>query len=195
MPIYVEQHLYPQLKDLITKYKPDLIWADGPDNYDEETWKTKEFFAWLYSSSEVKDSVVVNDRCLKTKRTAELIPHPHKIRPAYAGIYNNTNGVRKQSEHRSFVLVASLHALALCAYNTSRIALYASTLSARTSLPRKARREPTPVLEPDAPPTATRIRIRHAAIRIRIVVPAIDHTDYQEAPPGCKGTDKSQSPC
>ena len=26
MPIYVEQHLYPQLKDLITKYKPDLIW-------------------------------------------------------------------------------------------------------------------------------------------------------------------------
>ena len=46
MPIYVEQHLYPQLKDLITKYKPDLIWADGPDNYDEETWKTKEFFAW-----------------------------------------------------------------------------------------------------------------------------------------------------
>ena len=39
--IYVEQHLYPQLKDLITKYKPDLIWADGPDNYDEETWKLK----------------------------------------------------------------------------------------------------------------------------------------------------------
>lgn len=67
MPIYVEQHLYPQLKDLITKYKPDLIWADGPDNYDEETWKTKEFFAWLYSSSEVKDSVVINDRWAKFK--------------------------------------------------------------------------------------------------------------------------------
>ncbi len=28
MPIYVEQHLYPQLKDLITKYKPDLIISD-----------------------------------------------------------------------------------------------------------------------------------------------------------------------
>ena len=30
------------------------------------------------------------------------------------------------------------------------------------------------------------IRIRHTAIRVRIVVPAIDHTDYREAPPGTK---------
>lgn len=75
-----------------------------------------------------------------TKALSNFIFLKH-FRPAYAGIYNNTNGVQKPSEHRSFVLVASLHALALCAYNTSRIALYASTLSARTSLPRKARRE------------------------------------------------------
>lgn len=67
MSIYVEQHLYPQLKDLITKFKPDLIWADGPDNYDEDTWKTKDFFAWLYTSSEIKDSVVINDRWAKFK--------------------------------------------------------------------------------------------------------------------------------
>lgn len=31
-----------------------------------------------------------------------------------------------------------------------------------------------------------RIRIRHTAIRVRIVVPAIDQTDYREAPPGTK---------
>ncbi|MFR4267456.1 MAG: hypothetical protein ACLT13_05905, partial [Parabacteroides merdae] len=57
-----------------------------------------------------------------TKALSNFIFLKH-FRPAYAGIYNNTNGVRMVSEHRSFVLVASLHALALCAYNTSRIAL------------------------------------------------------------------------
>lgn len=31
-----------------------------------------------------------------------------------------------------------------------------------------------------------RIRKRHTAIRIRIVVPAIDHTDYREALPTAK---------
>ena len=31
----------------------------------------------------------------------------------------------------------------------------------------------------------TRIRIRHTAIRVRIVVPAIDHTAYWEMPPSC----------
>ena len=49
-------------------------------------------------------------------------------------------------ESSSFVLIASLHALALCAYATPRIALYAATLCALTFLPRKARREPTLVI-------------------------------------------------
>ena len=66
-----------------------------------------------------------------------------KIRPASPVFEYLLNGIRKPSESRSFVLVASLHALALCAYATSRIALYAATLCARTILPRKARREPT----------------------------------------------------
>ena len=58
---YVDNHFFPQLKDLISRYKPDLIWSDGPDKYDDNVWKTKDLLSWLYSSSEVKDSVVVND--------------------------------------------------------------------------------------------------------------------------------------
>lgn len=53
----------PQLKELVTLYKPELIWSDGvkspsTDNY----WGSKEFLAWLYNESPVKDYVVVNDR-------------------------------------------------------------------------------------------------------------------------------------
>ena len=67
MPLYLDRHFYPQLKDLIHRFQPDLIWSDGPDSYDEETWRTREFLSWLYSESEVRDSVVVNDRWAKFK--------------------------------------------------------------------------------------------------------------------------------
>lgn len=62
MDLYVDRHFYPQLKDLINRYQPDLIWSDGPDNYTDSVWKTKEFMSWLYSESPIKDSVVINDR-------------------------------------------------------------------------------------------------------------------------------------
>ncbi|ELU15522.1 hypothetical protein CAPTEDRAFT_221178 [Capitella teleta] len=52
----------PELYDLVNTYKPEVIWSDGdwgaPDTY----WKSKEFLAWLYNDSPVKDTIVVNDR-------------------------------------------------------------------------------------------------------------------------------------
>ena len=62
MELFVDRHLFPQLKDLVNNYKPDLIWVDGPDQYNDKQWKTPEILAWLYNESPVKDSVVVNDR-------------------------------------------------------------------------------------------------------------------------------------
>lgn len=62
MDLYLERHHYPQLKDLVTRYEPDLIWSDGPDQMDENTWKVKDFLTWLYFESPVKDKIVVNDR-------------------------------------------------------------------------------------------------------------------------------------
>jgi len=67
MPLYLDRHFYPQLKDLIHRFQPDLIWSDGPDAYDEDIWRTKDFLSWLYSESEIRDSVVVNDRWAKFK--------------------------------------------------------------------------------------------------------------------------------
>ncbi|CAL8103068.1 unnamed protein product [Orchesella dallaii] len=52
----------PTLKELVNKYRPDVIWSDGeweaPDTY----WGSEEFLAWLYNDSPVKDTVVTNDR-------------------------------------------------------------------------------------------------------------------------------------
>jgi len=39
-----------------------VIWSDGDWEANETYWKSKEFLAWLYNDSPVKDTIVVNDR-------------------------------------------------------------------------------------------------------------------------------------
>ena len=48
--------------DLVTKYKPHVLWSDGDWETDSDYWRSKEFLAWLYNESPVADSVVTNDR-------------------------------------------------------------------------------------------------------------------------------------
>lgn len=62
MDLFYERHWFPQLQDLVNRYKPDLIWADGPDQINDKQWQAERTLAWLYSESPVKDSIVVNDR-------------------------------------------------------------------------------------------------------------------------------------
>ena len=59
---YVAQHAWPQMKDLINTYQPDVFWTDGDWEASDDTWKSKEFLAWLYNESPVKDKVVTYDR-------------------------------------------------------------------------------------------------------------------------------------
>lgn len=59
---FVAEHTWPQMKDLINNYQPDVFWTDGDWEATAETWKAQEFLAWLYNQSPVKDKVVVNDR-------------------------------------------------------------------------------------------------------------------------------------
>lgn len=59
---YVTEHMWPQMKDLINNYQPDVFWTDGDWDAPAETWKSQEFLTWLYNESPVKDRVVVNDR-------------------------------------------------------------------------------------------------------------------------------------
>lgn len=62
---YVE-HMNSQMKELVENYQPSLIFADGGEwDGTDEYWKTRDFLAWLYNDSPVKDEVVVNDRFAK----------------------------------------------------------------------------------------------------------------------------------
>lgn len=40
---------YPQLIDLVTNYKPDIVWSDGDWDFSYTYWKSQEFLAWLYN--------------------------------------------------------------------------------------------------------------------------------------------------
>jgi alpha-L-fucosidase len=65
---YVDNHMIPQMKDLVNTYKPDVVWTDGEWDYPSEKWRSTEFLAWLYNDSPVKNDVVVNDRWGKETR-------------------------------------------------------------------------------------------------------------------------------
>ncbi|HEX6848379.1 MAG TPA: alpha-L-fucosidase, partial [Chitinophagaceae bacterium] len=59
---YATDHVWPQMKELINTYQPDVFWTDGDWDAPAETWKSQEFLAWLYNESPVRDKIIVNDR-------------------------------------------------------------------------------------------------------------------------------------
>ena len=59
---WVERHMIPQMQELVTRYEPEVIFADGEWDYDSETLQSRKFLSWLYNESPVKNTVVVNDR-------------------------------------------------------------------------------------------------------------------------------------
>jgi alpha-L-fucosidase len=68
LPRYVDEHMLPQMKDLVTRYKPDIVWTDGEWKHPPGAWRSREFLAWLFNESPVKDTVAVNDRWGKGTR-------------------------------------------------------------------------------------------------------------------------------
>jgi len=59
---YVSKHMIPQFKDVVTHYKPSIIFTDGEWELPSAEWRSTELLAWLFNESPVKDEVVVNDR-------------------------------------------------------------------------------------------------------------------------------------
>ena len=56
---YVETYMIPQFKDLVSKYKPSIIFADGEWDNSSEQWHARELISWYYNT--VPDGIV-NDR-------------------------------------------------------------------------------------------------------------------------------------
>jgi alpha-L-fucosidase len=67
-PRYVADHVFPQFKDLVTRYEPSLIFGDGEWEMPSADWRSPELLAWLFNETKVKDEVVINDRWGKDTR-------------------------------------------------------------------------------------------------------------------------------
>jgi len=59
---YVEEVMMPQMKDLVKKYKPALLFTDGEWTAPAKDFRSQEFLAWLYSHPDVPEDIVTNDR-------------------------------------------------------------------------------------------------------------------------------------
>ncbi len=59
---YVDQRMLPQMKDLVTRYQPDVLWTDGEWEQSAATWRSEEFLSWLFNESPSKNNIVVDDR-------------------------------------------------------------------------------------------------------------------------------------
>ena len=61
-PRYVDEVMIPQIKDIITRYQPDVFWPDGEWDYPDTDWRSTEILEWIYENSKNPDEIVVNDR-------------------------------------------------------------------------------------------------------------------------------------
>jgi len=64
---YAAEHLHPQFKDVVTRYKPWFIFLDGEWHHEHTFWQSEKLAAWLFNESPVRDRVVTNDRWGKTR--------------------------------------------------------------------------------------------------------------------------------
>jgi alpha-L-fucosidase len=68
-PRFVREHFYPQFKDLVMRYQPSIIFADGEWARTSAEWKSEELLAWLFNESPCRDDVVIDDRWGKDTRS------------------------------------------------------------------------------------------------------------------------------
>jgi alpha-L-fucosidase len=57
---YVDTHMIPQFKELITRYQPTILFTDGEWRNSAEQWHATELISWYYNT--VGKDAIVNDR-------------------------------------------------------------------------------------------------------------------------------------
>ena len=117
---YVDEHMTPQFKDVVTRYSPYLIFSDGEWDMPSADWKSESLLAWLFNESPCKDYVVVNDRWGKDCRhkhggyyTTEYAagmkddshPWEESRGMAYSYGYNRAESIDDYKTGREFIMV------------------------------------------------------------------------------------------
>jgi len=117
---YVDEHMTPQFKDIVTRYSPYLIFSDGEWDMQSKDWRSEELLAWLFNESPCKDYVVVNDRWGKDCRhkhggyyTTEYAagmkdashPWEESRGMAYSYGYNRAETIDDYKTGREFIMV------------------------------------------------------------------------------------------
>ena len=113
--------MFPQFKDLVTRYKPSIIFSDGEWDMPSAEWRSPELLAWLFNESPVKDEVVINDRWGKDTRhkhggywTTEYTPgmsgmdHPWEESRGMGFSYGYNRAERLEDYHTGRELVIML---------------------------------------------------------------------------------------
>lgn len=91
---WVDEHMMPQMKDLVTRYKPEVLFADGEWDYTSDKFKSEDFLAWLYNESPVRETVVANDRWGSETRSK----HGDYYTTEY-DLVHNTKGIGAAASH------------------------------------------------------------------------------------------------
>ena len=120
-PRYIREHMTPQFKDLVTRYKPAIIFSDGEWDLPSSEWHSPELLAWLFNESPAKDEVVINDRWGKESRhkhggywTTEYTPgmsgmeHPWEENRGMGFSYGYNRAERLEHYHTGRELVLML---------------------------------------------------------------------------------------
>jgi alpha-L-fucosidase len=118
---YIKEHMFPQFKDVVTSYKPSIIFSDGEWDLTSAEWQSPELLAWLLNESPVKDDVVINDRWGKETRhnhggywTTEYTPgmsgidHPWEENRGMGFSYGYNRAERLEDYHTGRELVIML---------------------------------------------------------------------------------------
>ena len=59
---YRDEVVWRQLTDVVETYEPDDVYADSEWDWNSDWWKSRDWLAWLFNDSPVRDRVTVNDR-------------------------------------------------------------------------------------------------------------------------------------
>jgi alpha-L-fucosidase len=66
---YVDKHMIPQMKEMIERYEPSILFTDGEWDYPSDVWRSTEVLTWMFNEGPRRDELVVNDRWGKETRS------------------------------------------------------------------------------------------------------------------------------